>query len=358
MVQRVPETEVTGAHTVHRPAFGGLRGIVGRWWRPTEIRPPRFRRHPVIAVVVFALLALVIGPVLANSAYDLSIINTALLFAIAGVGFYYYFALAGRFAFIQGLWMLTAAYMTAYISRSGNEWIGVGLGVVVVAVMAAVFGGLLRKAEGFLFAIACLGLSTVAGVVYINWPSFTGLQGITANVPYPDIFGVILSTQGDMFWLFLVVLCICLLMSFAIERSPVYREAVAASHMPEVALSLGIPIYRVQVALFIYGSALGALSGGLFALWQGAVSSDSFGVTTTLSIFLMTIIGGIESAWGTVIGAAFYASSPAFLQGLSDYSNLIYGVLIVVILIALPEGLIGLGGRAIRAISKRVQKRS
>ena len=100
--------------------------------------------------------------------------------------------------------------------------------------------------------------------------------------------------------------------------------------------------------MFVIGSALGGLSGALAAYWQGSVSNESFGLALAIGIFLMPIIGGVDSMWGPVAGALLYVGLPRLLSDLDRYATLIYGVALVAAIILLPNGIIG-GARRLRA---------
>jgi branched-chain amino acid transport system permease protein len=138
---------------------------------------------------------------------------------------------------------------------------------------------------------------------------------------------------------------VALLIVSLIERSPLRREAIAARDAPMVARTLGIPVAWIQVIMFVLGSVFAAVAGSLYAQWQGVISPDTFGIDLSIGIFLMAILGGLGSMWGVIIGAAFYVFIPQYLQSFSQYQNIIYGGLLVVILVLLPEGLVGIAAR-------------
>jgi ABC-type branched-subunit amino acid transport system permease subunit len=144
----------------------------------------------------------------------------------------------------------------------------------------------------------------------------------------------------------------------AIERSPLTREAIAARDLPEVSRSWGVRSRQVTLAMFVIGSGLGGLAGALAVLWTGSVGTDSFGVTLAIGLLLMPIIGGVHSMWGTVVGALLYVMLPELLSGLSRYAPLAYGVILVVTIIALPDGLLGAARNGLRLATARVMRRS
>jgi branched-chain amino acid transport system permease protein len=304
-------------------------------------RPPIYRRHPLIQLAFFAGICVLISRQFAGDDANMHVINTWLIYTIAGVGFYLMFVVAGRFAFCQTFMMTTGGYTAAYLGRDHPFWPSLLAAVGVVVVVAAVFGLMCARTESFLFAVATLALGQIGAAVYIHWNGFTGPQGLSSNVPAPRPYGTDFLAESDMYWMLFPMLVLCLLIALFMDRSPVGREAAAARDMPEVARSCGIPTRKLQFALFVLGSAMGGLAGGLAAFWQGSIAPETFGLTLALGLFLIPILGGIGSVWGTVLGALLYVELPNWLSGLAKYSSLTYGVVLVVVIIALPQGLIG-----------------
>jgi ABC-type branched-subunit amino acid transport system ATPase component len=118
--------------------------------------------------------------------------------------------------------------------------------------------------------------------------------------------------------------------------------------------------------MFVIGSVIAGVAGTIFVHTKGFATPDSFGIDLGLGIFVMLILGGIDSRWGPIVGAAFYVFVPQWLQGgvlgipgveftvdafgqvhrLGDFRDIFFGSLLVITMIAFPEGLVGLGRRA------------
>ncbi|HEX3564739.1 MAG TPA: hypothetical protein VHU17_05155, partial [Acidimicrobiales bacterium] len=98
-------------------------------------------------------------------------------------------------------------------------------------------------------------------------------------------------------------------------------------------------------------SMLGGLSGALLGAINSTVDVNSFGTSLAIGIFLMLFIGGVGSVWGPIVGAAFYVAIPQVLSNLAQYENIVYGALLLVVIIAFPEGLVG----ALRTLSARIR---
>ena|GEM_PF-368638 len=308
-------------------------------WRSRWPRP--YRKHHYATLVAFAVAVIIVMQVVVTDPSNQHLINLWLVESIAAVGFYLVFCLAGRFAFSQTLMMALGAYTSAYFGLKYGFWTGFILGMLLVAVFALVVALALSRVQEFYFAIATLALTDIGIQVFNNWTAFAGPSGTQGGLPPPSFFGITLLTDPQVFWMLLVALAVALLVAILIERSPLRRKAVAARDLPTVARFNGTRLLPVQVGLFVVGSMLGGLSGILLAGWQGTVSSQSFGIQLAIGIFVMVILGGVGSVWGPIIGALFVVFVPNKLQFLSNYTSVVYGVVLVVGIILLPRGVVG-----------------
>ncbi len=314
--------------------------------------PPVMRRHQARTVgVVIALAALV--PLRYTGAYHLSVANLTITYAIAAVGFYLLFGLSGQFAFSHAAFFGLGAYAFVWASRGVGFWLGLLAGTAITACVALVFAFAVRRASHFYFAIATLGLSEIALMVFREWRAFTGLGGEVAVPHVPSIAGFRFDTELRMYWFLLAALVVALSVIVLVERSPLRREAIAMRDHPEVASSLGVPILRVRLVTFVLGSSFAGVAGALFAADQGFISPESFGVALGMNIFLMVILGGLTNMWGAVLGAIFVVLMPEWLRTFAQYRELIFALLLIVTIVLLPEGLTG-----IRQAYRRVIRRA
>ena len=303
--------------------------------------PPTHRRHQVRTVIV-VMAALSLIPLRYSGDYDLSIANLTITYAIAAIGFYVVFGLSGQFAFSHAAFFGIGGYTFAWAANDHGFWIGMAAAVLITSVVALAFAWLVRRASHFYFAIATLGLSEIALIIFREWTSFTAVGGEVAVLDDPSVIGFRFDSEFRMFWFLLGALALTALLVVLIERSPLRRESIAMRDHPEVAASLGVPIRRVRFVMFTLGSAIAGFGGALFASDQGFISPTSFGVGLGMNIFLMVILGGLTSMWGALIGATFVVLLPERLRSFSEYRELIFALLLIATILALPEGITGL----------------
>jgi len=332
-----------------------------RWTRlgRRTVRPPIYAEHQYLVVIGFVVLVALVAPHIATSRSKQFLIDLWLVYAIAGIGFYWVFALAGRFAFCQTFMMTLGGFMSAWVTRSGHGkpfLLGVASAIAITSLLAFVVGIIARRSQELYFAIATLAVTSIGADVFNHWDAFSGRNGTVTNVASPKLFGHAFLKDKQVFWLFLGALTIVLLLAVLIERSPFRRDAIASRDNLLVARLTGVAAGRHQLVLFILGSALGGLSGSMYAHWAGNVSTGTFGIDLAIGIFLMLFLGGVGSMWGPVLGAAFYVAIPQVLSNIQKYSSIVYGALLLVVVMALPRGLVGLAQDGSRVVKDQVRK--
>ncbi|MEU1520983.1 branched-chain amino acid ABC transporter permease [Nocardia rhamnosiphila] len=313
-----------------------------------------YKRGQYATLLLVALLVAAASQIV-NASSTMNLLNLWLVYSIAALGFYWIFALGGRFAFSQTFMMALGGYATAYFDRNGVGFVGcVVLAIVVTAIAALFVGIVLWRTEHFYFALGTLAVTEIGVVLFGKTSSFTGTNGNITGVGYPVVFGRELNTDGTVFWLLAAVLGGLLILTIWVRRSPVTRDLAAVRELPTVSKTLGIPVDALRMATFVTGSAIGGLAGALITHWQGFIGVDSFGLNLGIGLFLMVILGGLASHWGVLVGAAFYVAVPELLSVLQQYMSVLYGVLLLAVILAFPSGLIGVADTVAR---RRQEKR-
>jgi ABC-type branched-subunit amino acid transport system ATPase component/ABC-type branched-subunit amino acid transport system permease subunit len=334
-------------------------------------RPPAMRGQPYLWLALFLLGVALFRQFGVSGFGDADLINTWLYYCVIVVGFYLVFGVSGQFAFSQAVFAAIGGYTSAWATRvalfgSESFWMGVIVAVVVTAAIAVAFSFLMRRASHFYFAIGTLGLSEIVLIVLRRWTEFTGASGdATVGIPDISLFGYPLDTPYRIFWVWFGALALALTLTILLARSPVQRETIAMRDQDVVAATLGVPVLRLRITMFVLGSAIAGVGGAIFAHTKGFITPDSFGIDLGLGIFVMLILGGMDSRWGPIVGAAFYVFVPQWLQGgvlgipgieftvdafgqehrLGDFRDIFFGSLLVITMVAFPEGLVGIGRR-------------
>ena len=341
-------------------------------------RPPAMRGYPYAWLLIFAAFMIVLrfAP---NWANDQTVVfNQWMYLTILVVGFYFVFGVSGQFAFSQAAFAMVGAYTSGWATRIGIDWLlAVAIGIAAAGLVAFGFAYIARRANLFFLAIATLALSELINQVILHWKEFTGRDGgelALTESQRIEIFGWKVTSLGNsvaanernLFWVSLVALLGVLLIGIWLARSPAKREAIALRDRPIVAATVGVPTLRVRIVMFVLGSCIAAFAGSLYAHGRGFLSPSDYSVELGLGVFVMLIVGGIESLWGPILGAAFYLWVPYWLDhadvrifghDFGDYNQIVYGLVLLLVMVFAPEGLIGFFHRVKAALEHRAARR-
>lgn len=303
----------------------------------------RARTSPYVRLAAFLAAAALYREFRISGLAGENTYNLWLFYATVVVGFWFVFGLAGQFAFSQAAFAGLGGYAYNWASRHHTFWVGLVFAIVASGALAGLFALLVRRASHFYFAIATLGLGEILHLVFTKWDAFTGgLGGEAIGVRSISVNGHALTSGTQVFWFLLAMLGLALLAGMLLERSPVRREVIATRDHESVAATLGTPVLRLRVSLFMLGSVVAGVAGAVFVAWKGFATPDTFGLELAIGVFLMLIVGGVDSLWGPVLGAAFYVYIPEWLHRFSEYKDVIYGGLLVVAVLVVPEGFVGI----------------
>lgn len=322
--------------------------------RLSHVKPPIYRGLPYVQIAVVLLGIVIYRSWRTEGLAQESLFNDWLIYAVVVLGFYFVFGLAGQFAFSQAAIFGLGAYASAWATFNPSHaiWSGLLAAVVVVLVTSFVFSLIMQRTEHFYFAVGTLGLQTIIVLIVTKWQGFThGAGGETVGIRPLSFFGHTFLTDYSVFKVLTVALGLALVIGAMIERSPVRRESIAVRDQPIVARTLGLPTLRIRIAMFMLGSVFAAVAGALYAHRSGSLSTGSFSVQLGLYIFLMLILGGMGSMWGAVVGSWFFVYATDYLtrsgfavgsHRLSEFKPIVFGALLIVVMIAAPDGITGL----------------
>ncbi|HEX7095503.1 MAG TPA: branched-chain amino acid ABC transporter ATP-binding protein/permease [Acidimicrobiales bacterium] len=333
-------------------------GVLGK------VKPPIYRGIPYIRVVLILGAILLYRVTRTEGRAQENLFNDWMLYSIVVVGFYFVFGVSGQFAFSQAAIFGLGAYVSNWATDDPSHPLILGplAAVLICGIVAFFFSLIMQRTAHFYFAVGTLALTEIILLFLKRATWFTkGAGGEALGVRPLSVFGYELDTYFKIFVLLLVVLALTIAFGYLLERSPVKREAVANRDRETVSKTLGLPSLRIRATMFILGSCVAGLAGSLWGHRSGTLSTEAFSVQLGLGIFLMLILGGISSMWGGVLGAWFYVYVQDYLRrmdtelfghSLGEFWGIIYGGLLIVVMISVPDGIIGVGQRLRRALRR------
>ena len=212
-------------------------------------------------------------------------------------------------------------------------------------IIAAGFGYLLGRPtlslSGVYLALATLGFNVIVWLIMLNWMDFTnGPLGIM-SIPPPNIFGYMIETRTDYYYLMLVIVVLSL---FSMHRLVTSRfgRALTAIREDELAAQVsGIDTTKYKVQAFMLAAFYAGLAGSFYAHFVKYVSPDSFTHMESFSMLAMLALGGGGNLIGPVAGATILIVIPEVFRFLHEYRMFVYGGILVIVMLVRPYGLFG-----------------
>lgn len=319
---------------------------------PGAVTPPVYARRQGLAFLGFAAIAAIVLA-LSSTPFSQGLVSQWATMAIAGLGFYLAFGIGGQFSFCQAALVGVGAYGSAWLTQAHGFPFLVGLAgaTAMSALVAAVLYLVIRRCDAFYFAIATLAFGFLAVVVFREWTAFSGAGGERRGLTPISVAGDALTGRGQSAFI-LAVLLVVVGLALLVERSPIGRDAASVRHLPLAAPSFGVAVGRVRASMFVAGAAYSGIAGSLLAHRTRVLSPEGFDIPLAIDLFLVLLFGGLGSAWGPVLGAAFVVWAPEQLRFIGRDRDLVFGALLIVIMIFVPDGLVGIASR-IRALVVR-----
>jgi len=299
------------------------------------------RHHTGLTVWLLATV-LALTPLVVNNPYNLGILNLIGLYAIVVLGLNLFIGYAGQISLGHAAFFGLGAYGSAILTATCHlpPWPAMVLTAAAQALVALVIGLPILRLSGHYLAMATLGFNYVVSSIFVNWDAVTGGPSGLSGVPPLTVPG--LSFDSDvrfhyLVWTFaLVALTLCL----NLVRSGLGRGLAALAQDEVAAACLGVDVKRSKVGVFVLSAVLASVAGSLYAHYFGYVNPDAFSIFKSLDLVIMVVVGGMGSIWGTLFGVAFITILPHALDFFETYNDLVHGVILVLILIFLPQGLV------------------
>ena len=291
---------------------------------------------------LFLLLLLAVPYALPNE-YYLSICILGSLNAVIAVGLNLLMGYAGQVSLGHAAFYGLGAYATAIATTRFGLPIpaGMALGVSLATAVAWVVAAPTLKLKGHYLAMATLGFGIIVSIVFNEAVDFTGGPSGYVGIPRLALFGHTLESDHSYYNLMAVVLALVVLIALNLMKSRTGR-ALRALHVSEKAAgSLGVDIAAHKRFVFVLSAALAGLAGVLYAHYLSFIAPASFGFSFSVQLVVMVVLGGMASVWGSVAGALFLTALPEALREFEDIDILVYGSILVLTIMFLPDGLAG-----------------
>jgi branched-chain amino acid transport system permease protein len=309
-------------------------------------------RFGLIAVAAAAILAIAAPFFLRR--YGIYLISMWAVLTVAAIGLNLTLGYAGQVSLAQGAFVGIGAYTVALLTQAGWAYPAafVGAGALCFAI-GWVLGYPALRVQHHYLAFITLAFTTLVYLVLRNEEWLTnGIYGIN-GIERPGFFGWSTGSALDFYFFCLGMLAILAAATWWMLRSPWGRAFLALRENPIRALSLGLDTRRYTLMAFAIGSSLGGMAGALYAPLVQFIEPNSFGLGMSFNLLLMVIVGGSGYFFGPFVGALVAVLLPEWTRFTEGYYLLIYAALVMVMMAFCPSGLLGLVGRASKAMTRR-----
>ncbi len=299
-------------------------------------------RKPAHILFAMAVMAAVLALAPFAGVYPVFLMK-ALCFALFACAFNLLIGFGGLLSFGHAMFLGTAGYVCAHAAK---EWgwppeAAILAGTGAATALGVITGALAIRRQGIYFAMITLALAQMMFFFYLQAPFTHGEDGIQ-SVPRGKLFGLVdLSNTLTMYYFVLVIFLGAFLLIYRIIHSPFGQVLKAIRENEPRATSLGYDAERYKLLAFVLSATLAGLAGATKAIVFQLASLTDVHWTMSGEVVLMTLLGGMGTVFGPVVGAFVIIGLENYLAGFGQWVTVITGGIFVVCVLAFRRGIVG-----------------
>ncbi|SNS96689.1 branched-chain amino acid ABC transporter permease [Tardiphaga sp. 215_C5_N2_1] len=308
----------------------------------TENAIPSPRRTVKDEMVAFAIMTALLLVVPLTGVYPFFVMQ-ALCFALLACAFNLLIGYGGLLSFGHAMFLGTAGYCTAHALKVWGltPELGIIVGVVAAAALSVVTGLIAIRRQGIYFAMITLALSQLLYFVYLQTPFTHGEDGIQ-GIPQGTLFGLFnLSKPITLYYVVLAGFTLGFLIIYRAINSPFGEVLKAIRENEPRAVSLGYKTDQYKLLAYILSGTLAGFAGALKVFVAQNASLTDVHWSMSGEIVLITLVGGLGTLFGPVVGAFVIIAMQQYLAGFGQWVTVIQGVIFVVCVLTFRRGVIG-----------------
>jgi branched-chain amino acid transport system permease protein len=291
--------------------------------------------------ILFALAIIGVGLGVGNS-YHVQLLTFIGIYTLLALGLNMVMGYAGQIslghAAFYGLGAYTTGILTVHFHWS--PWLALPVALLLAALVAFLVALPMLKLTGFYLGMGTLGFGMIAYILFRGWSRFTGGDSGLVGIPSLALGPVSLSSRHAYFYLVWGMVFLCFIVCERLVDSRVGRALRAIHDSERAAEAVGINTARLKVHVFVLSAVFAALAGFLYAHLVSFISPNSFDFLMSVRMVTMVVIGGMASIWGSLLGASLLTVLPEWLHVFTDYEMVVYGLILMLVMIFVPQGLV------------------
>ncbi len=248
---------------------------------------------------------------------------------------------------------------TLLVMRGGcSFWIALGMAGATAAIFALPIGTLALRVSGAYYFLITFAFSEVVRLgfnnFFVSW--FGGPSGLV-EIPKPNplrlgSLQLRFSGKVELYYLMCVLFALAAAVLVRLDYSRFGLVANAVRQGDLLAETLGVRVFRVKLTAFVLGSFMAGIAGAFFAHSHQVLHSSDFGLEPMVLLVVYAVVGGTGSVWGPVVGTVVLTIVSEFMRELHHYEVLVYGTVLILTMLLLPEGLTSLPGKVRRLVRR------
>ncbi|MGI4953203.1 MAG: branched-chain amino acid ABC transporter permease [Janthinobacterium lividum] len=288
-------------------------------------------------------------PFLVTNNYLFHLLIMAVIWSVLATSLNLVLGYTGLLSLAHGAFFGLGAYCSALLVTKAewNFWATIPPAMLVAALFGTVLGLLTLRLSGHYFAISTLSFGIVVSLVLEKWDDLTeGPRGIS-SIPAPTPIGLFgwgeLDFESNVakYYLALLTLALCLLFVWRLVHSPVGRALEAIRQNELLAACLGVNVVFYKLVAFAVSAAMAGLAGVLYSVYITYINPIDAGLWNGFYAVMYIVIGGMGTFLGPVVGTVFLVTLPELLRMFQDYRLLLLGILLILTMTFLPQGIMG-----------------
>src|SRR5690242_2106546 len=305
-------------------------GLTVNPWRPLTSN----ERIGAVAVLIAAAALPFVG-----GNYALTVGSEIAIFVIFAASLHFLMAVGGLASFGHAAYFGLGAYGVAFLAKMAGlpMIVSLSLGPLLGCLGAAVFGFFAVQLSGVYFAMLTLAFAQIVWSIAFQWVEVTGGDNGILGV-WPERWA---ASPSHFYWLVLGVAALAAAGLRLLVFSPFGFALRAMRDSPLRTEAIGIDGKRIQWTAFVIAGTVAGVAGALFAYLKGSVFPDNLGIPLSVDALVMVLLGGVETVSGAVVGAIVYKALSIWLVSQTDWSKLVLGAFIIVVVVAFPRGIVG-----------------
>lgn len=308
----------------------------------TDNAAPVTSRSTTDEMIAFVIMAVLLVAVPLTGIYPYFVMQ-ALCFALFACAFNLLIGYSGLLSFGHAMFLGTAGYVTAHALK---EWhfspeFGIIVGVAAAAALSVVTGLIAIRRQGIYFAMITLALSQLLFFIYLQTPFTHGEDGIQ-GIPQGMMFGILdLSNSTTLYYTVLAIFLLAFLLIYRTINSPFGEVLKSIRENEQRAISLGYKTDQYKLLAFILSGTLAGLAGAVKVFVAQNASLTDVHWTMSGEVVLMTLVGGLGTVFGPVVGAFVIIAMQQYLAGFGQWVTVIQGAIFVICVLTFRRGVVG-----------------